>query len=183
VIEGGQCLVTLMGILGDHSPTDPEGFARFAADLSLPDVYRVLEDAEPLEEPVAYRYPASIRNRYDRLTRFPDGVAVLGDAVCTLNPIYGQGMTVVALQAAALRRHLANGRPLRPRAYLRDVGRITGIAWALALGGDLSFPEVEGRRTPASRLLGRYVGRLQAGAAHDPRSYRETYGPLRQPII
>ena len=169
LIEGDQCLVTLMGVLGDHPPTDPDGFERFAADLALPDVREVLQHAEPLDEPVAFRYPSSIRRRYDRLTRFPDGLAVLGDAVCTLNPIYGQGMTVAALEAAALRRHLARGRSLRPRGYLRDIGRISGVAWAMALGADLSFPEVEGPRTPATQMLGRYVGRLQAGAAHDPR--------------
>lgn len=164
LLEDGRCLVTLMGVLGDHPPTDPEGFARFAADLALPDVHDILQDAEPLDEPVAYRYPASVRNRYDRLARFPDGLAVLGDAVCTLNPIYGQGMTVAALEAAALRLHLANAQP---RNHRRDVGRISGVAWALALGADLSFPEVEGTRTPATRLLGRYVERLQAGAEHD----------------
>jgi 2-polyprenyl-6-methoxyphenol hydroxylase-like FAD-dependent oxidoreductase len=158
-----------MGVLGDHPPTDPEGFAQFAADLALSDVHEILEDAEPLDEPVAYRYPSSVRNRYDRLARFPDGLVVLGDAVCTLNPIYGQGMTVAALEAAALHPHLANGRPLRPREYMRDVGRISGVAWALALGADLSFPQVEGTRTPASRLLGQYVRRLQAGAEHDAR--------------
>ncbi|GAA1579980.1 FAD-binding monooxygenase [Kribbella sancticallisti] len=169
LIEGGRCLVTLMGVLGDHPPIGAEGFARFAADLVLPDVHEILEDAEPLDEPVAYRYPLSVRNRYDRLTRFPDGLAVVGDAVCTLNPIYGQGMTIAALEAAALHRHLAKGRPLRPREYLRDVGRISGVAWALALGADLSFPEVKGTRTPASRLLGLHVRRLQSGAEHDAR--------------
>ena len=125
---------------------------------------RFCRDAEPLDEPVAYRYPSSVRNRYDRLSRFPEGLAVLGDAVCALNPIYGQGMTVAALEAAALRPHLADGQT---RDYLREVGRISGVAWAMALGADLSFPEVEGTRTPATRLLGRYIRRLQAGAEHD----------------
>lgn len=164
LLEDGNCLVTLMGVLGDHPPTDPDGFARFVADVALPDVQKILQDAEPLDEPVAYRYPSSVRNRYDRLTRFPDGLVVLGDAVCTLNPIYGQGMTVAALEAAALHPHLADGRP---RNHMREVGRISGVAWAMALGADLSFPEVEGTRTPATRLLGRYVRRLQAGAEHD----------------
>jgi hypothetical protein len=169
LIEGGRCLVTLMGVLGDHPPTDPDGFTRFAADLALPDLHEILQDAEPLDEPIAFRYPSSVRNRYDQLTRFPRGLVVLGDAVCTLNPIYGQGMTVAALEAAALHRHLEHGRPLRPLTYLRDLGRISGVAWTMALGADLSFPEVEGTRTPASRLLGWYVRRLQAGAGHDVR--------------
>jgi 2-polyprenyl-6-methoxyphenol hydroxylase-like FAD-dependent oxidoreductase len=168
-IEGDQCLVTLMGVLGDHPPTEPDSFERFAADLALPDLHDALQHAEPLDDPVAFRHPSSTRRRYDRLTRFPDGLAVLGDAVCTLNPIYGQGMTVAALEAAALRRHLASGRTLRPRRYLRDIGRISGVAWSLARGADLSFPDVQGPRTPATQTLARYIGRVQAGAAHDPR--------------
>lgn len=164
LIEDGTCLVTLMGVLGDHPPTDPKGFTRFAADLALPDIHEILQDAEPFDEPVAYRYPTSVRNRYDRLTRFPEGLAVLGDAVCTLNPIYGQGMTVAALEAIALQPHLTRGLT---RTYLHDVGRISGLAWAMALGADLTFPEVEGPRTPATRFLGRYVQRIQAGAARD----------------
>jgi hypothetical protein len=75
-------------------------------------------------------------------------------------------MTVAALEAAALQPRLVHGRP---RDHRREVGRISGVAWAMALGADLSFPEVEGPRTPATRLLGRYVGRLQAGAEHDAR--------------
>ena len=74
--------------------------------------------------------------------------------MCTLNPIYGQGMTVAALEAAALRPHLANGQA---RDHRHDVGRISAVAWAMALGADLSFPEVEGKRTSATRLLGRYI--------------------------
>jgi 2-polyprenyl-6-methoxyphenol hydroxylase-like FAD-dependent oxidoreductase len=151
LLEGGQCLVTLMGVLGDHPPTDPAGFDRFAADLALPDLHELLDAAEPLDDPIAYRYPSSIRNRFDRLSRFPDGLAVLGDAICTLNPIYGQGMTVAALQAAALRRHLAPGHQLQPHRYLHDIGRISGTAWAMARGADQTFPE------------------LQGGAEHDPR--------------
>lgn len=169
LIEGGHCLVTLMGVLGDHPPTDPPGFERFAADLALGDVREALVGAQPLDDPVGYRYPASVRTRYDRLTRFPEGLVVLGDAICTLNPIYGQGMTVAALEAMALRRHLADGGRPRPRRYLRDVGRISALAWGMATSADLSFPEVAGRRTPAGRALGRYVARVQAGAAHDAR--------------
>lgn len=158
-IEDGICLVTLMGVHGDHPPIDPAGFTRFAADLALPDLSRILATAEPLDDPVAYRYPASRWCRYDRLDRFPSGLAVVGDAVCTLNPIYGQGMTVAALEADALRRPLVSHR--------RETGRIAGAAWALARGADLSFPETPGRRTSADRFFGRYVGMLQAGAVRD----------------
>jgi 2-polyprenyl-6-methoxyphenol hydroxylase-like FAD-dependent oxidoreductase len=95
-------------------------------------------------------------------------MAVLGDAVCSLNPIYGQGMTVAALQAVALGRHLDGRTSFDTTRYPREAGRISGVAWSLALGADLSYPRVEGHRSVAGRLMGRYVARVQAGAVRDP---------------
>jgi hypothetical protein len=41
------------------------------------------------------------------------------------------------------------------------------VAWDMSAGGDLVFPGVPGRRTLKSRLLGAYLARLHAAAAHD----------------
>ena len=87
--------------------------------MPFPDIYYAIIDAEPLDDGVAFGYPASVRIRYERLHRFPAGLLVIGDAVCALNPVYGQGMTVAAMQAMALRRMLATGaaprcQPLLP---------------------------------------------------------------------
>jgi 2-polyprenyl-6-methoxyphenol hydroxylase-like FAD-dependent oxidoreductase len=168
-MENDRFLVTLFGILGDHPPTDPAGFADFAATLRFPDIEEAVRTAEPLDEPVPFRHPASVRHRYERMRRFPEGLLVIGDAVCTFNPIYGQGMSVVALQAKALRVHLRRHAKPQPVGFFRQVGRIVDVPWSMATGGDLAFPGVEGRRTPRMRVLNRYLGRLFAGAAHDPR--------------
>jgi len=168
-IENDRFLVTLFGILGDHPPTDPAGFTGFAATLQFPDIHHALRDAEPLDQPVPFRHPASVRHRYERLSAFPDGLLVIGDAMCTFNPIYGQGMSVVALQALALRAHLEQHTTPQPVAFLRQMGRIVDVPWNMATGGDLAFPKVAGRRTVQMRLLNRYLARMLAGAAHDPR--------------
>jgi hypothetical protein len=94
---------------------------------------------------------------------------VIGDAMCTFNPIYGQGMSVVALQALALRAHLQQHTTPQPLRFLRQLGRIVDVPWNMATGGDLAFPKVAGRRTLQMRLLNRYLAKLLAGAAHDPR--------------
>jgi 2-polyprenyl-6-methoxyphenol hydroxylase-like FAD-dependent oxidoreductase len=167
VLEGDRWMVTLAGILGDHPPTDPVGFLDFARSLRFPDIYQAVRDAEPLDDPVAFRFPASVRHRYEKLDRFPDGLLVMGDAVASFNPIYGQGMSVAALEALALRRHLEHGTAPRPRRWFRELARVVDVPWDIAAGGDLVFPGVQGRRTARVRLVSAYLARLHAAAAHD----------------
>lgn len=167
VLEDNRYLLTLAGVLGDTPPTDPDGFLGFARSLQVPDIYDLIHDAEPLDDPVAFRFPASVRLRYEDLARFPDGLLVMGDAVCSFNPIYAQGMTVAALQALTLRRHLERGREPRARRFLRDVARVVDVPWEMAVGADLAFPGVEGHRTLKLRFVTAYLARLHAAAAHD----------------
>jgi flavin-dependent dehydrogenase len=166
-LEGDRWMLTLAGILGDHPPTDPDGFLDFARSLRFPDIHRAIRDAEPLDDPVGFHFPASVRHRYERLDRFPDRLLVLGDAVASFNPIYGQGMSVAAVEALALRRHLERGIEPRPRRGFRDLARLVDVPWDMSAGGDLVFPGVQGRRTLKVRLVSTYLTRLHAAAAHD----------------
>jgi 2-polyprenyl-6-methoxyphenol hydroxylase-like FAD-dependent oxidoreductase len=167
LVEDGRWMVTLAGMLGDHPPTDPDGFLAFSRSLRFPDIYQVIRDGEPLDDPVGFRFPASVRRRYERLRQFPDGLLVMGDAVCSFNPIYGQGMSVAALEALALRRHLRRGVIPQPRRWFCDLARVVDVPWDIAVGGDLAFPGVQGRRTTKVRLVNAYLARLHAAAAHD----------------
>jgi 2-polyprenyl-6-methoxyphenol hydroxylase-like FAD-dependent oxidoreductase len=167
MLEDGRWMLTLAGILGDHPPTDPDGFLAFARSLQFPDIYQTIRDAEPLDDPVPFRFPASVRHRYERLDRFPDGLLVMGDAVASFNPIYGQGMSVAALEALTLRGHLERGTQPQPRRWFRDLARVVDVPWDMAAGGDLVFPGVQGQRTLKSRLANAYLARLHAAAAHD----------------
>jgi hypothetical protein len=166
-LEGDRWMLTLAGILGDHPPTDPDGFLAFARSLQFPDIHQAIGDAEPLDDPVGFRFPASVRHRYERLPRFPDRLLVLGDAVASFNPIYGQGMSVAALEALTLRRHLDRGLEPQPRRFFRDLARVVDVPWDMAAGGDLVFPDVQGRRTRKVRLASAYLTRLHVAAARD----------------
>jgi 2-polyprenyl-6-methoxyphenol hydroxylase-like FAD-dependent oxidoreductase len=166
-LEGDRWMVTLAGILGDYPPTDPDGFLAFARSLRFPDIHQAIRDGEPLDDPVPFRFPASVRHRYERLDRFPDGLLVMGDAVCSFNPIYGQGMSVAAAQALVLRRHLEHGTRPQPRRLFVELARVVEVPWDIAVGGDLAFAGVQGRRTVKVRLVNAYLARLHAAAAHD----------------
>ena len=166
-LEGDRWHVTLAGMLGEHPPTDGPGFERFAATLPVPDVHDVVRTAEPLTDPVPHRFRGSLRRRYEDLSRPPAGLLVVGDALCSFNPLYAQGMTVAAQEALVLAECLTE-RELDPHEYYRRAGQVVDVAWRMSTGSDLRYPGVQGRRTLPGRVLGAYVRRAQVAAHHHP---------------
>jgi 2-polyprenyl-6-methoxyphenol hydroxylase-like FAD-dependent oxidoreductase len=167
--DGDRWVVTIGGYLGDHAPTDYQGFLHFARSLPAPHIYDVIKAAEPLGDPVAYKFRANLRRRYEKVARFPDGYLVFGDALCSFNPIYGQGMTVAAVEAVALGECLANGHDELAKRFFAQASKIIDTSWSAAVGNDLGFPEVEGPRTPMLRFLNWYVGKVHLAAHNDAR--------------
>ncbi|TDV41017.1 2-polyprenyl-6-methoxyphenol hydroxylase-like FAD-dependent oxidoreductase [Actinophytocola oryzae] len=166
--EDDRWMLTVVGMAGDHPPTDDAGLLDFVATAAPADVMASIRAAEPVEEPSTHRFPASVWRHYERLRRFPAGLLAFGDSICSFNPVYGQGMTVAALEADALRRCLADGEQDLARRFHRAAARIVAPAWQLNAGGDLALPEIEGHRPLSVRLVNRYVARLQRIAEHDP---------------
>ena len=167
-IEGDRWLVTLAGYLGDHAPTDEQGFLDYARSLPAPDVYDAIKDAEALSPISVHHYPFSRRRYYEQMPRLPEGFLVIGDALCSFNPVYGQGMSVAAMEAAALDECLAKdaGDGL-PQRYFRKVSKIVDAPWSLASGADFRFPEVEGERPHVPAMVSAYMQRLMHVALID----------------
>ncbi|MEU6253624.1 FAD-dependent monooxygenase [Streptomyces sp. NPDC047043] len=166
--EADRWMLTLIGYGGHHPPTDPSDFLEFAKPILPSDVFEALCAAEPLDDLVAHRYPASVRRRYERLDRFPEGLLVFGDAICSFNPVYGQGMSAAALQAEVLRECLAGGPDRLAHRFFRAAARRIEVAWQMAVGSDLSLPEVAGPRPLPVRLTNAYFGALLTAAERDP---------------
>ncbi|WP_250289704.1 FAD-dependent oxidoreductase [Frankia sp. CiP1_Cm_nod1] len=166
-LEGGRWHVTLTGMLGDHPPTDPEGFEAFARTLPVPDIYDLVTSTEALSDPVPHRFTSSLRRYYERVQNPPAGFLAIGDAICSFNPLYAQGMTVAAQHAWALRDCLRAGGPDLPARFYRQAGRLVDVAWDMANGADLRYPGVQGRRGPRERLVGPYAERVQVAAHRD----------------
>ena len=130
--EDDTCILTVTRLgHGDQPPTDLAGLLTIAQRLLPPTTVAGLRSAQPIGHVVAFRYPGGTWRRYDRMTRFPRGLLVIGDALCTLNPIRGQGMTVGALQALTLQDTLRSaGTDIAPRFFTAAARHIQPV-WAL----------------------------------------------------
>jgi 2-polyprenyl-6-methoxyphenol hydroxylase-like FAD-dependent oxidoreductase len=166
--EGPRWVVTLVGIVGDYPPTDERGWLAFAASLPIPVVHDLVTKARPLSDIASYRFPANQRRLYERMKPFPAGYLVIGDAVCSFNPIYGQGMSVAAAEARALDDCLAGGLDGLARRFYARARSIIDIPWLIATGEDLRFPQVEGPRPIGTAVVNRYLDRVHALASQDP---------------
>ncbi|MFB6184088.1 MAG: FAD-dependent oxidoreductase [Haloarculaceae archaeon] len=169
-IEGGRWEILLQAVHGDDAPTDFEAYVDFAESLPVPELGRLVADQPWCSEDVHnYPFPASLRRRYWDLDRFPDGLVVTGDAVASFNPVYGQGMSVAALDALLLHHTLAEGGldDFGTRFFDRAAD-VLDVVWQLAVGSDFEFPQTTGPKPAGTDLFGRYLSRLLRTAHSDP---------------
>jgi 2-polyprenyl-6-methoxyphenol hydroxylase-like FAD-dependent oxidoreductase len=166
--EHDRWTVTLISHFGNYAPEDLAGFIEFARTLPAPYIHEVIRSAEPLGDAATARFPANLRRRYERLERFPDGFLVIGDAICSFNPIYGQGMSVAALQALELQDTLAAGAGDLARRFFRRAAKVVDTPWSIAVGNDLRMPEAVGQRTPGVKFVNWYMSKLHRAGHADP---------------
>jgi 2-polyprenyl-6-methoxyphenol hydroxylase-like FAD-dependent oxidoreductase len=166
-LENDTWTVSVGGFLGDDAPASDAEFLAYLATLPTKEIHDVVAKAEPLTDYIRYRYVSSLRRRYEKLARFPQGFLVFGDAICSFNPVYGQGMTVAAQEAVTLRDVLNAGADnLAPR-FFKAAAKIVDTPWDIAVGNDLRHPRVEGPRPAMVRFINWYVGKLHLAARHD----------------
>ncbi|MFF5883295.1 NAD(P)/FAD-dependent oxidoreductase [Streptomyces sp. NPDC014603] len=168
----GTHLVTLSGLRGDEPPTDGDQFTAYAKKLPHPLVHRWLSRAEPLSPVHGFRHTENVRRRYDLPGRRPAGFLAVGDALCTFNPVYGQGMTVAAQNAVALRDALADPRRTpTTRRVQRAVLSSSRQAWDISAGADKRMPGATGNAAAlraGDRAAHWYLDRVQDRYPGDP---------------
>lgn len=179
-IEHDQWLVTLVGRLGEVPPADEAGFLAFAGTLPTPALHELLSTGERVSEIQTFRVPVSLRRHYERLPALPTNWLAVGDAICSFNPLYGQGMSVAALQVQAMQEllgsraadHPANALHGLVPEYFRHASRAIDDAWTLAARQDLAFPETRGVRPPDLAERARYGAALETMIPEDPQLHR-----------
>ena len=165
--ENDRWTVSVGGYFGDDAPRDDQGFLAYLATLPTPEIHDVVAEAEPLTNYDRYRFASSVRRRYERLARFPENYLVFGDAICSFNPLYGQGMTVAAEEAQTLQQCLSAGSNDLARRFFKAAANIVDTPWDISVGNDLRHPQVKGTRPPMLRFINWYIAKLHVAAARD----------------
>jgi 2-polyprenyl-6-methoxyphenol hydroxylase-like FAD-dependent oxidoreductase len=158
-IEGDRWIVTLNGSHGDRPPTDADAFEAFARTVPVPELAELIA-RHPVDGATTHRFPASQRRRVEKVRHHPAGYVLLGDAVCSFNPAYGQGMTSAVLQAEGLGRAVDRygvTATKLPRAAYRTIAKVVDNPWRIAVGTDFAHPLTTGAKPPGTDLLNRYM--------------------------
>jgi 2-polyprenyl-6-methoxyphenol hydroxylase-like FAD-dependent oxidoreductase len=153
VYEHDTWIFTLTRLADNEPPDDLTGMIRMATQFAPPALLRALKRGESIGEISVFRYPGATWRRYDQMERFPAGFLVFGDAICSTNPIYGQGMTVAALEATALRDCLADGSGDLGRRFFAAAAEQIGPMWASNQFNDLYMDNGDPDHAASKQLL------------------------------
>ena len=189
-IENGELIATLGGYGRDFPPLDDAGFREFAQSLAQPDFYQAIADAVPTSPIYAHRATANRRRNYNDI-ELPAGFVAIGDAVCALCPVYGQGMTVSALGAKTLQAWLSKSSKdkLDNNHFHKQLAKNNSFHWTMATSQDSRFPStVGGQQKKAgvvAKLMTAYMNRLVSASANKPSlhlTFIEVTHLLRSPL-
>lgn len=165
-VENNRWVVTVFGLAGERPEATEQGFVDFARTLAVPDFARLARSCRPLTDVVPYRIEGSRRRHYERLA-MPEGILPIGDAICSFNPVFGQGMSVASMQAVALDEELQRGTAGLSHRFLKRAAALVDAPWEVAAGADLNFPQIEGKRPPMLGPINRYLAKLHRAAQRD----------------
>jgi 2-polyprenyl-6-methoxyphenol hydroxylase-like FAD-dependent oxidoreductase len=161
--EGDRWIITLASCHDDGPPTEPAAFEDFARALPSPLIADVLAKAPARTPVITHRMPTSQRRHVERLVHTPAGFLVLGDAICSINPVHAQGMSSAALQARALDQAIARHGPTSPRlprAFYRRAAWVVDVPWKIAAQADFADPRTSGPRPAGTDLVNRYLHKV-----------------------
>ena len=166
-------MLTLGGRYDEKPPGERDGFLIFAQQLRTPTAYNAIRYAKPASEIARFGFKRSCWRHFERLEKLPHGLLPFGDAICRFNPIYGQGMSVAALEAEVLNRLLtaqsveSDGLARLARTFFAEAERLIDTPWSAAAVPDFIDPRTEGQRPSDLEDTLKFAAALLKLAAQD----------------
>ncbi|SDT26131.1 Dehydrogenase (flavoprotein) [Friedmanniella luteola] len=182
-VENGGWVVLANGY-GAHRPDRGTDLVDFFGTLRDPVLAELVVGLEPAGELTVHRQTGNRRHGYGRRRDWPDGLLVVGDALCAFNPLYGQGITVAAIQAGLLADAWTRRRwtARRVQSRLRDV---TDLPWAVATSEDRRHLGPTGPAPLPQRVVDAWTAEvghlLMAGDRHATTAFNRIYHLMGSP--
>ncbi|MGO9935977.1 MAG: FAD-dependent oxidoreductase [Steroidobacteraceae bacterium] len=178
-LEGRRWMVTAAAAHGGKPPGDPDGFMRYVQQIRTATMYDAIRLAERIGDIERFVFPESVRRHFERLQTFPRGLLPIGDAICHFNPIFGQGMSVAAIEACELRKLLrslsAQDDPLARLAlpFFAAITPVVDAPWGAA-NLDFAYPQTRGVRPQGFEDTLKFTAALTRLGARDPATHKLT---------
>ena len=171
--EGNSAICTLYGFSKNYPPGDEAGFLEFARSLRSHEIYDAIRNAEPMGPIKQYRKDENHFVNFAAHGEWPASFLVVGDAVCSFNPVYGQGMSAIAMSTQAMTKTLSAVKipietPFDTRKIQQDIVRSYKLPWTISVTEDLRWPMTQGKTaTLLAKVNHAITNRIVHGATKD----------------
>ncbi|MCB4769730.1 hypothetical protein LGR54_14020 [Ancylobacter sp. Lp-2] len=153
-VEAERWQVLLAGAAGEQPVADAASFCEFARTLPTASIGDFLRCARRPERLSSFGARENAWYRFDP-RHLPAGLLPLGGAMCRLDPLTGQEMTLGILQALLLRNVLAaaprDGMQLAVRRFLERSAPLLARVWSTAVPHEAGFPATTGNPAPQGK--------------------------------
>jgi 2-polyprenyl-6-methoxyphenol hydroxylase-like FAD-dependent oxidoreductase len=186
--EKGYWIVSTVGFGQHRPPRDNRGFESFLDSLADPALADLVAQCQPVSDAQIHRQTQNVRHPYERVLHWPDGIVAAGDALCAFDPVYGQGITVGAIQALQLRQAAVRGlRPGDAGRLQRRLAATVNMPWSIATSADMMFPTSDASQSRAQRVLSVWSQELGQLVLHGNRRADEylsrVYNLVDSPVL
>ncbi|CRK83050.1 FAD-dependent oxidoreductase [Neobacillus massiliamazoniensis] len=154
-VEGNRYIVTIIGYHNEIHEKEvlktENGFIELTKRLPKPDIYQEIKDATALSDTSVYHVPHIIWRRFDKIKNLPEGLLLIGDTICRIDPVFGQGMSIAVLEAQELKKLLHQNQTQQKitATFHKHAAKIISPIWNMVLTEDFRYPETIGKKPDA----------------------------------
>ncbi|AFU13324.1 TPA: FAD-dependent oxidoreductase [Bacillus toyonensis] len=173
-IEDNRYFVTFSGYANEKAPQTDNEFYDFAENLSIPNVTEFLNKAEGITDIKTYKIPYQVRRRFDLVNNVPEGLLVVGDAQCRFDPVFGQGVSVAAMEAHQLQLLLQSRKQLDKtftQQFYKKTADIIETPWDMTTTEISRHPQLKRELTTKQKFQLWYTKQIYRLSASDSDVY------------
>ncbi len=173
-IEDNRYFVTFSGYANEKAPQTDDEFYDFAENLSISNVTDFLNKAEGITDIKTYKIPYQVRRRFDLVNNVPEGLLVVGDAQCRFDPVFGQGVSVAAMEAHQLQLLLQSRKQLDKtftQQFYKKTADIIEIPWDMTTTEISRHPQLKRELTTKQKFQLWYTKQIYRLSASDSDVY------------